>query len=719
MNKKNIFIHGCKNINQLKKTVASLGADHNIYVIGDFDVPGTQKLTGKNVLCAINDIVEHSKENFLIVAAGIQLMPSEIERLEACAYAEEHIASATPLNGDRDLLIPLEYQKLAMPRDMIAQKYYLGENKKAIAGGAWCVFIKRSIFLENGGFNIEHFTTIASGLYSFYFETVRQGKIHAICCNVMAGIAGDKVEVDNSEQQKVAEYYPHENYQMGMMPLHENIQKQREALVSLACLENGKKNVLFVLHVDFKDGTDCPIGGTQFHVRDIVLGIPEINSFVLACNNGRMYLTAYIDGMIRLEMEYFLGAAARPAMITDDNYQRTYEEIFDIFHFDIVHIHHLKNHTFDLLDSIYKRNIPTIYSAHDYYVICPTLNLIDAEEMYCQGKYEQSKCNACLKKRLDMSGFSLETWQKRTQRMLEYCKSIVTPSKSVANILVEHFDVKDKIVVIPHGSPQYKRVSIPTYDLSVFRVAFLGGIAKHKGSDLIYDVIVHNHDKRIQWYSMGTVQDNRFMELVTRDDVINLGQYQSENVYDLLETNQINLVCILSVCPETFCFTLSEAWQCNIPVVVTDIGALGTRVAENGAGIAVPLDNAIDGVLKAIEKIAGDPQVYETYCMEAKKVRGLTIEEMIGQYRKLLMNSVENEQIEYPVKNICAAYPDIYEQYQKMQIRNLEKTVNSLGYELDQIKRSNYYGLMMKYKNMKIPGKKLVSKILHRLRKKR
>ena len=48
-----------------------------------------------------------------------------------------------------------------MPRDMIAQKYYLGENKKAIAGGVWCVFIKRSIFLENGGFNIEHFTTIA------------------------------------------------------------------------------------------------------------------------------------------------------------------------------------------------------------------------------------------------------------------------------------------------------------------------------------------------------------------------------------------------------------------------------------------------------------------------------------------------------------------------------------------------------------------------------
>ena len=124
-------------------------------------------------------------------------------------------------------------------------------------------------------------------------------------------------------------------------------------------------------------------------------------------------------------------------------------------------------------------------------------------------------------------------------------------------------------------------------------------------------------------------------------------------------------------------------------------------------------------MLKAIEEIAEDPQVYENYCMEAKKVRGLTIEEMIGKYRKLLMNSADNEQIEYPVKSICAVYPDIYEQYQKMQIRSLEKTVNALGYELDQIKRSNYYGLMMKYKNMKIPGKKLVSKILHRLRKKR
>ena len=51
MNKKNIFIHGCKNVNQLKKTVASLGADHNIYVIGDFEDVYKRQILQKAWIC--------------------------------------------------------------------------------------------------------------------------------------------------------------------------------------------------------------------------------------------------------------------------------------------------------------------------------------------------------------------------------------------------------------------------------------------------------------------------------------------------------------------------------------------------------------------------------------------------------------------------------------------------------------------------------------------
>ena len=53
---------------------------------------------------------------------------------------------------------------------------------------------------------------------------------------------------------------------------------------------------------------------------------------------------------------------------------------------------------------------------------------------------------------------------------------------------------------------------------------------------------------------------------------------------DLLAHYRARLVAFPSACPETFCFTLSEAWAAGMPVVVPPIGALAERVAGTGAG---------------------------------------------------------------------------------------------------------------------------------------
>jgi hypothetical protein len=62
------------------------------------------------------------------------------------------------------------------------------------------------------------------------------------------------------------------------------------------------------------------------------------------------------------------------------------------------------------------------------------------------------------------------------------------------------------------------------------------------------------------------------------------GRYDPRDLPDLLAHYRVRLVAFPSAGPETFSFTLSEAWAAGRPVVVPPFGALGERVAGTGAG---------------------------------------------------------------------------------------------------------------------------------------
>ena len=62
------------------------------------------------------------------------------------------------------------------------------------------------------------------------------------------------------------------------------------------------------------------------------------------------------------------------------------------------------------------------------------------------------------------------------------------------------------------------------------------------------------------------------------------GPYASDALPSLLDHYCVRLVAYPSVGPETFSFTLSEAWAAGRPAVVPPIGALVDRVSATGAG---------------------------------------------------------------------------------------------------------------------------------------
>jgi hypothetical protein len=62
------------------------------------------------------------------------------------------------------------------------------------------------------------------------------------------------------------------------------------------------------------------------------------------------------------------------------------------------------------------------------------------------------------------------------------------------------------------------------------------------------------------------------------------GRYEPRDLPDLLAQYRVQLVAFPSAGPETFSFTLSEAWAAGLPVIVPPFGALAERVADTNAG---------------------------------------------------------------------------------------------------------------------------------------
>jgi glycosyltransferase involved in cell wall biosynthesis len=143
----------------------------------------------------------------------------------------------------------------------------------------------------------------------------------------------------------------------------------------------------------------------------------------------------------------------------------------------------------------------------------------------------------------------------------------------------------------------------------LFSVAVLGHLQSVKGSSLLLDMLFLAEGTGLEFHSFGGIRDRAFWG--RKDMPLNLhGEYPRERIVRLLKEAGIGLVLILSVLPETFSYTLSEAMAARIPVLALDLGAVGDRVRATGCGWLLPPEAAPEDILGEIQRIRKDAKDY-------------------------------------------------------------------------------------------------------------
>jgi len=199
--------------------------------------------------------------------------------------------------------------------------------------------------------------------------------------------------------------------------------------------------------------------------------------------------------------------------------------------------------------------------------------------------------------------------------------------KIKVRLLLEYQNVlytngKTKIYTIPSAKVEYK-----------YNVAFLGGMVPEKGSRKALEMI-QNSSPDIRWHVFGgTTGDG--LGCFNQENVVKHGTYRQQDIPKLLKDNRIDLICIMSIWPETFCYTLSEAAVCDMPMLVTDIGAAGERVKRHGYGWTVPVDYTGAQMSDYVLQILEDKVGYEEKKQIVTSFSEITLREMTSKYRNL------------------------------------------------------------------------------------
>ncbi|MBI2382241.1 MAG: glycosyltransferase [Gammaproteobacteria bacterium] len=279
------------------------------------------------------------------------------------------------------------------------------------------------------------------------------------------------------------------------------------------------------------------------------------------------------------------------ALATDAALSIALEAFLDEHDFDFCHVTHCMRMAclFPLLSA---RNIPYALTLTDFYLACHRINLQDVAGKSCSGPELGKRCA----RRCGSPMWNEEALFLRhdvAREILARSQLNACPSAAVQSAYQAAFpDVK--FAVIPHGINFFEfspSLVSPRGDAGLV-LGFLGTVTPVKGLDVLVRAFVDNARPDMRLLIAGPIGDKDHWE---REILPVIADDPRINVLGLLEGiartsfyRRIDLLALPSRVPESFSLVVNEAHFCQVPVLVSDLGAPKERVQDGVNGRVLP-----------------------------------------------------------------------------------------------------------------------------------
>lgn len=360
-----------------------------------------------------------------------------------------------------------------------------------------------------------------------------------------------------------------------------------------------------------------PFGGVEVYqdwVARTLAAAGEFECFFLVTDNtGLSKSVRFLDGEYRLLEEIKFKAAITQETLTDPDREAAFAQLLNRHRIDLVHFQHLIGHVPSLPYVARALGIPTIISLHDYYTMCWQINLLDYNGRFCAPEsISETTCDVCIGTQRGGLPRSQSCRRGFFGRMLSHidvvhCNTneVVRRFQAVYPALKEHRGMYVHGVPIPDGSPpSQQKIDKP------IRVALLGNFTLNKGADFLLRLFDQMRADDIRFEVLGKIEPSIESEVMRRQfpNVKFHGGYAPGEQAQLLRGASVALFA--SKWPETYCLSLSEAWQAGLIPVAPDIGAFAERIHHGVNGFKYETGQ-LGNLLDLLRMLIDDDRILE------------------------------------------------------------------------------------------------------------
>ena len=245
------------------------------------------------------------------------------------------------------------------------------------------------------------------------------------------------------------------------------------------------------------------------------------------------------------------------------------------------HIHHLMSVDIDARALLHRLGVPFDVTVHDYFAICPQVNLLPLlQGRYC-GEPDIATCNACIANRPSHGARDIVSSRASNDWQFLEAERVFCASEDVRDRLTR-YGLDQKAIVVPHepiAGPW--KLSPRSVGRGPLRVAVIGVLAYHKGAVSVLSVASVCNPARLSIHIIGRSEHE-----LPQAPLKITGEYQEAQLPALIAKVKPHVLWLPAQWPETYSYTLSAAIDSGLPIVASNIGALPERLAERPNDVA-------------------------------------------------------------------------------------------------------------------------------------
>jgi len=569
----------------------------------------------------VNRALAETVGDVVLLNSDTVVPPRWLQNLRLAAYARAGVGTVTAVSDNAGAFsVPEPGRRTNLPagvdNDSLGRTVMQASTRiwaELPTGNGFCLYVRRAVIEAIGGFDAEHFPRGYGEENDFCMRALKAGFRHVV--DETTFVQHHEGQSFGAERQRrldegmttLGGLYPEYGALVaGAFDAPGRLQGWRragKAIADAARRGAGRIRVLAILHQ--------AVGGMPKTAMEIAIGLePWFETLILTSDSLNLRLFTISDGELRQIESLRLSRPINDWRQPDGEYASQLSQILLEYAIELIHLHHLASHSLDIFSTARLLDIPVVVTLHDFFMLCPTVHLLDDRGQFCGGTCTPTPgdCRSPFAFLAGIAGLKhgwLTGWRQTAAQILGEAAQVVVNHDWVSQLHKQHLSRHLTYATVPLGSPLTQRYGIVAApDLGQpLRILCVGNIDIHKGARFIHDLAAQAPGQ-IEFHFAG-----RAAPLLDTSGK-HWGAYGSfDQLAAIARDVRPQFIGIFSIWSETWCHVMTEAWALGVPVLIFEIGVQAERLREHGGGWVIPVEPSL--ALKAIRAIANNSEEWQ------------------------------------------------------------------------------------------------------------